>query len=196
MTRPATIGIDPGGRATGVVVRYDSRLVWAALLTRSGDADFPDGGYVCEVVDAIFDAERWAPDLADGIPATVALEGLRRPGGHARDRDSHLIDPTGVMGTAMVVGAVLANWPDAVLVAPGGHGSGPLATYPAELVGEREQVGTGRLRHLRSAWDIAITAERLAPAPTPRAPQHPSTPRSAAIGSEPVGATDAARRTR
>jgi len=57
-----------------------------------------------------------------------------------------------------VLGAVLYAHPDAIIVAPGGHGSAPLTTYPAALVGDREVVGTGKRRHLRSAWDIAGVA--------------------------------------
>jgi len=49
-----------------------------------------------------------------------------------------------------------------VLVPPNNHGGLGRAAYPAELIGKREGAAlTGRLRHCRAAWDVAMSARNL-----------------------------------
>jgi len=140
------VGVDPGGRQTGVVTRRGERLFYGATVTR----EVPMPAYVAEVVDTIRRACGMAPG---GDLLVVAVEGVNAPSPHLG-----LTNVAGLLDTAMVLGAVLHAYPEAVVVPPGGHGSAPLATYPSALVGKGEVVGTGKRRHMRSAWDAAGAA--------------------------------------
>jgi hypothetical protein len=67
---------------------------------------------------------------------------------------------TGVLGTAIVLGSVLARWSDAVVVPPGkGHGKLHEQAYPKPL----RPAGKGKdlLRHCRSGWDVSHHGETL-----------------------------------
>lgn len=138
------VGVDPGGRYCGVVTRTGDAAVWAAVITRDGDM----AGYLVEVRAAIRDAVA-VVDQAGGT-ATVAVEGLVKPSPHMG-----VISLQGLLDTAVVLGAVMAWYPDAVVVPPGENGAGPLLSYPSRLVGARERVGEGVARHARSAFDVA-----------------------------------------
>jgi hypothetical protein len=155
------VGVDPGGATTGIVVRDGATPVRAMLVSNS-DGDM-SAGYLAEVIDALDDAIT--------MRMLCAVEGLVEPNPHVR-----LANVRGLLDTAQVLGAVrhqAAVWTaqgrlsGVVVVPPGGHGSAPLACYPAVLVGEREKRGTGRLRHGRSAWDIAGAGVMLARMPVP-----------------------------
>lgn len=137
------LGVDPGGRATGLVLRDGDRFAGGGLLVRERGEQL--AAYVDSVADAVAQAEA---DL-------VAVEAVKPPNPHVR-----VTNVSGVLDTAAVFGAVCAVVPAArlVVVQPGGHGSGPLTAYPAELVGHREREGHGKRRHLRSAWDLAGAA--------------------------------------
>ncbi|MDA8310697.1 MAG: hypothetical protein M0Z46_08790 [Actinomycetota bacterium] len=144
------LGIDPGGRETGMVVveldgsqRRAPRVARAVLIERG--AGETEAAYVGEVVGAL-------RELSDGC-RLIAVEGLVVPTPHLR-----VIALSGLLGAAVVLGAVLATAPSATVVPPGGNGSGPLRAYPGELVGPGERAGAGWRRHLRSAWDIALAA--------------------------------------
>lgn len=158
MTAPVVVGVDPGGRQTGIVVRYGDTCLAADLLTRDGPETFPKADYLAEVIDAIGGlvvyASQEAPDA--GWPR-VAVEGVVHPSGHVR-----MINAAGLLGTACVLGAVLAHYPAALVVPPASHGAGPRSAYPAALWPPTEKRGTGRRRHLRSAWDIAEAGAFLA----------------------------------
>jgi hypothetical protein len=150
---PVVIAADPGARWTGVVARRGNDLLDAVTVERTTDeGDLGVGqDYLAAVLAAV---DLMSRDFA--ADAVVAVEGLRRPSPHVR-----VTNPEAVMGAAMVLGAVLGAWPRAVVVPPGRHGSAPLAVYPPRLVGVRERAGTGSLRHVRSAWDVAGSAGRL-----------------------------------
>lgn len=147
---PVIIGVDPGGRQTGIVVRRGSELLAADLVTRDGPELFPKADYLAEVIEAIGGLIIYASqELAE--PATaVAVEGVVHPNGHVR-----MINAAGLLGTATVLGAILGQFPSALVVPPAGNGAGPRSAYPAALWPPTEKRGTGRCRHLRSAWDIA-----------------------------------------
>lgn len=134
------LGVDPGGRETGIVLRDGRALHRWMLITREGELD----AYCKEVADAVGELVAWSSD-----PPTIAVEDLVEPSPHMGT-----VSLKGLLHTAQVLGG-LATLFDVVRVPPGGHGSGPLKAYPAALVGDREKVGAGRLRHCRSAWDIA-----------------------------------------
>lgn len=150
------IGIDPGGRSTGIVARpharHDSPCLFACVIVREDHQEMVD--YLLEIFDAIKDAQ-----AADRGPhaGEIAVEDAQAPTGwNAGERAP--IDPAGLLGTARILGGIEGRWPNRHLVAPGGHGALPLELYPNLLRGPREKIGTGRRRHARSAWDIAGVA--------------------------------------
>lgn len=152
MTRPVVIvGVDPGGATTGVVVRAGDRCLAACSISRVRSDTL--ALYLEEVAAAVVGYA--AEHQADGI----AIEDTIAPNPHVR-----ISNPDGIIETAKVLGAVLVLAPAAVIIRPGGHGAPVtsrrvlLSRYPAELVGPRETKGTGALRHVRSAWDVAGAA--------------------------------------
>jgi hypothetical protein len=144
----ATVGIDPGGAHTGVVVRSGADLLAGCVLSRSA---CDESRYIAEVLDVI-------TGYAEQFGADVAIEGIVHPNPHVR-----IVNVAGLLDTACVYGAVLGHWPAATIVDPGGNGSAPLSCYPFDLRGAGEQRGTGWRRHLRSAWDVAGAAQVRTP---------------------------------
>lgn len=145
------VGIDPGGRWTGIVARSESEFVAGELV----DQKKCPGDWV-DYLDAIWASLRCVWERCDrgDEEMIVALEGVRAPNPHVR-----MSNVSALLDTAQVIGGLRWRLADrCVMVDPGGHGSQLLASYPAELVGERERRGTGKLRHMRSAWDVAGAA--------------------------------------
>jgi len=144
------LGIDPGGAQTGLcLVRADGQPVDACVIERNKEAE--QSVYVGEVVAACKEY------LVSQPKSLVAVEGVTTPRSHFRGQVS-LINVSGLIGAAVVLGAVLAVWPDAFVVPPAGNGSGLLEAYPPMLVGPREKKGGGWMRHCRSAYDVALAA--------------------------------------
>jgi hypothetical protein len=145
MSDLTVLGVDPGGKWTGMVLRAHTGDVIVNVLGIRDD-DEPIHEYGAAMRETLF-------ELGDGHQIdAIALEGLTEPNPHMG-----MINVGGLLDTAVVYGAIGAwPWPVPVyIVEPGGHGSAPLAAYPGELIGEREKKGTGVLKHCRSAWDIA-----------------------------------------
>lgn len=164
---PATwVGIDPGGRFTGIVVRQGSELLGWMLIRRELDEGALGVGpqYIAAVVGAV-------TNLKYAAGAAVAVEALNAPTGF-RNGKREPINPGHAMAAAMILGGVLAAFPHALLVPPGDNGAGSLSTYPDDLVTKRERIaGLNRkagdsadIHHCRSAWDVAGTAPRIAAA--------------------------------
>lgn len=161
------VGIDPGGRETGVVVRSRTGVHFVEVVLRNGPEDVPpDGDYINEVVDVVVQAVAIAEQGGDGMTVWIGVERVQAPTGYARGARSGErtpINPAALIGTSMVLGGILAVYPHALLVDVGGNGSAPLRSYPRELIGgahndrwkHPEPKGTGVLRHARSAWDVA-----------------------------------------
>lgn len=151
------IGIDPGGTNTGIILRDDDELLDAVLLTRPDGQD--DAKWVGRVVEDVWHAIRLTWDAAAGarlplVAPLVSVEAVNPPTGRMG-----MISLDGLLRTAAVYGAVLAEFPEAIVVSPGGHGSAPLAAYPQALRRAGEISGRGgKYRHCRSAWDIAGAA--------------------------------------
>jgi hypothetical protein len=150
------IGVDPGARETGLVLGQ-----WAAgrltltdhRVVRRVDArpvlDVPTA-YLAELVAKL---RSWTT----GGPGLVAIEGVTVPHPHGR---RGLISPAAPMATAVVFGAVLGQaWPWPVtVIAPAQHGKLPAGCYPPGIRGRPGGKGADRLRHCRSAWDVARAA--------------------------------------
>lgn len=167
MTGP-WVGIDPGSVSTGIVVRYGNRLLWHRVVHRDEDEDVVRGvgvgpAYLTDVMAAMTEAMQCVH--ATGHMANVAVEGVVPPNPHIKTAkgERRITNPGPVMGTAMVLGAILARFPAAVVVPPGDHGHGMLGSYPEPLVtaaearrGLRRQAGdSSDIRHCRAAWDCA-----------------------------------------
>ena len=154
------VGIDPGGRDTGIVAISPDGTVRTAAVTNPGELLPLPAGYIADVLAAI-------RDFTDNgqTHAIIRVEDVKRPNWHvAKDaKRGAATNPTGLLATAQVLGAIRGAYRNAELVPPGGNGSKPLGAYPEALVGPGERskqgwelrVGTSKKRHLRSAWDIA-----------------------------------------
>ncbi|MCA1841749.1 MAG: hypothetical protein LC792_00905 [Actinobacteria bacterium] len=141
MTARLIIGVDPGAAETGVVVRRGDDLVSAVVIDRRPGQ--PLAVYLASVLRVL------RVVAVEG--ATIAVEDVTPPNPHMG-----MIAVGGLIGTAAVLGAVLGAHPGAVVVPAGGNGSGPLCAYPPSLRPTRGKgAGYDRLRHARSAWDIA-----------------------------------------
>lgn len=159
---PVRVGVDPGGRTTGVCARLRDDVVAALLIERIGSEVIPPPGYVRQVAEEVRVLVAQLTGL--GWVPSVVVEDVRPP-----TPQLGMSNPGGLLGAALVLGALLEAFPSAILVPPGGHGSQLLASYPTALRAPSERAGTGKRRHARSAYDVAGAAQaRLAhrrPAP-------------------------------
>lgn len=157
------IGVDPGARYTGVVIRDGDVVLHASTLLREKD------------VDAVAWARQVVADitviLADLDPMPMGIEGVSDPKGFTHgNRDA--INPAHIMRAAVVLGAVAQAFPSAVIIAPGGNGSQHVSHYPASLRGRRpgSLPGTtsgGTRGHEQSAYDVAGKAAAVLYPPPP-----------------------------
>lgn len=149
MTAPLVVGVDPGGRWTGLVARRGDELLDHAVL------ESPMGGEAMVPSDYLVTIIGWIGHWMDEMDADlVGMERATKPAGRRRDGEVEPIAPGSLIGLGMVCGAVLVNYPDTIIVPQ--SGTDPLYAYPKALVGPRETTGTGgRLRHARSAWSVA-----------------------------------------
>jgi hypothetical protein len=132
----AVVGVDPGGSDTGIVLRAADKLLAFDVVSRraaAGEvrAELPDGAYLCRVVDTVV---RFSA-LTRGS-TIVTIEGIKKPTGFAGGKRAPM-NPMGLIATGMTLGAVLPAYPSA-LRPTSGRGA-----------------GADRLRHARSAWDVA-----------------------------------------
>lgn len=153
------LAVDPGGRNTGIVVRERDHLLAWRLEVREGPGRMPTNGrYMRQVVGACVAALREASvDPADRDGYVVGVEGLADwPERDPKKRRSQ----TGIYATALVLGAVLLRWPDAVIVDSGRNVAKlhPLA-YPHPIRGTSR--GMDSLKDVRAAWDHSHAAETL-----------------------------------
>lgn len=156
-TRTRTcVGVDPGGRSTGVAaVIAPKTLVYWAVVTRDADLDV----YLAEICETIRIARSHLRHTAreSGARTAVAVEDVVDPTPHMGT-----VTVRGLIDAAQVLGAVVRTF-NAQRIRPASHGGGLLAAYPEALRGPREKKGTGRLRHARSAYDVAVTWLRHQP---------------------------------
>lgn len=175
------LGVDPGAVDTGLVLVDTSdthngqpSLLGSWTINRAGRGK--DGGllpvnpeYLAEVLDhvqALIDS--------NSPPRLVGVEGVKRPNWHAGGAAAN---PEAILATAVVFGAVLGHLPTNrgltfVEIPPGKNGSGALVSYPPALVSDSERrrpswrlsaAGAGKLRHERSAYDVARAAAAKLP---------------------------------
>lgn len=166
------LAFDPGGRNTGIVVRARDDLLASHVAVRTDDLTMPDGSYTRYVTGTAIDlleANGYGPRHDDLI---VVSEGVRfwpqQLKGHRCPKCEGMHDPTqgrtrnltGLLGTAIVHGAVMERWPSTVVVPPGvGHGSLHNSAYPEPIRARGK--GSDRNQHARSAWDASYHGETL-----------------------------------
>lgn len=150
------MGVDPGARWVGLVVRQGDVLLEHHTLTRVGDDDLPGRDMLTAVSSAV--RALYKAHDADAI----GVEGVQKPSPFmGKSGNVSFTNVNGLLGTAMVLGAVLSAFP-AIVVPPGGNGSDPMGVYPVELRPTRGKgAGGDKLRHERSAWDVAGTATMM-----------------------------------
>ena len=147
------VGVDPGGKHTGIVVRTPEGLHRWTLITRTSPLDW----YLGEIVDAVTETRDFARNLilldnhTDFRLPTLAVEDLNPPA-----PQMGIISVRALLDTAQVIGAIAGRYV-ITRIPPGGHGSAPNAAYPEALQGPP----TGKMRHVRSSWDIAGAARTL-----------------------------------
>ncbi|MFE4501705.1 hypothetical protein ACFRFQ_17775 [Rhodococcus sp. NPDC056743] len=166
------VGVDPGAKDTGVCVVRGREVLASHTVTTVGELFPADRDYLQAVVAAVRSC--FTPGFTDFVdfadePTLVAVETITKPNWHM-GRGGAAANPTALLATAQVLGAVLAHpWPvPIVTVQPDKNGSQPLGAYPPDLVSAAERraknwqlkVGGGQLRHQRSAFDAARTAVR------------------------------------
>lgn len=155
------VGIDPGAKHVGVCLRDGATVLGFGVL--DGDS-FHDLPFFFNRLRSFVDSQimNHVMNVVGADDVVVAVEGVQPPNVWHNGR-KQMLPVDSLIGTAMMFGAVLATWPTAIVVPPGKNGSSPINTYPTELVGPREgKAGTGRLRHARSAWDVAGSAPKIA----------------------------------
>ncbi|HET6919852.1 MAG TPA: hypothetical protein VFI46_10355 [Jiangellaceae bacterium] len=166
MSDLVVLGVDPGARQTGIVVRRGHELLTHIVVPRIDDsvADYAkDVLRACSVYEG-----QHLPTVVDDFNGLVAIEGVRPPSPHVR-----VIDVGPLLDACFVAGYVHAGMRiqgrPVVVVPPGGHGAGALSSYPAALVSDAERrhgltraAGSSSvLRHCRAAYDVAVVGERL-----------------------------------
>jgi hypothetical protein len=146
------IGVDPGARYTGVVVRNGEIVVHSTTLVRPKELD----------------GVTWAKLVVEGVQEILkefgaipmGLEGISDPKGFQNGKRA-AINPRDIIRTGIVVGAVAVAFPDAQIIAPGKNGSRGKENYPPVLVGRRPKTlpgdsnGAGTRNHEQSAFDVA-----------------------------------------
>lgn len=133
------IGVDPGGKSTGVVAVYGRTLSYSALCTRTKGQTFASYGW--EVIETI---ETAASNVFEFQSFDLFVEDVVHPNPHLG-----LANVTGLMDTARLIGFIQAAGmfylgnASLHMVRPAGFGGNPLAEYPSSLIGDREKLGTG-----------------------------------------------------
>lgn len=163
------LGIDPGARETGwcVVDTSTREVLHHDVVERAS------GGPLLPVPTEYLDAVATIVTVREAVNPRIdliAVETIVRPSWHMAGRAA--ANPEALLACAVVAGAAIAAHcaVDVVQVRPGRNGSNFLGTYPPQLVSDAERrkagwqmrVGEGRLRHARSAYDVALQAARYA----------------------------------
>lgn len=150
------IGIDPGATNVGVSVRDGNTVLHSSTYVRP--EEMPPVAWAVTV------AERVHSEVVRHYPqALIGIEGVTVPNAYNMGK-KNLMSPKYIIYTALVVGALASQYPNAVIVRPGKNGSQDLSSYPAELKGRRPKDLAGvteasTRNHEKSAYDIAGEVE-------------------------------------
>lgn len=152
LTGNVVLGIDPGARYTGVVLRDNDTVLFSSILVRPKEMEpLP---WAVSVVEQIKEIHHAFPN------AKVAIEGISDPKGFNRGKRA-AINPRDIMRAAAVAGGCAVAFVDSVIIPPGGNGSQDISQYPDCLIGRRPKdlpgsnKGAGTRSHEQSAFDVA-----------------------------------------
>lgn len=150
--RTRLLGIDPGARYTGIVVRDMDMPIYSGIFVRPVEMSATDWALECiKLSKEVY--ESYNPDH-------IAIEGISDPKGFYKGQQA-AINPKDIIRTGIVVGALVATWPHAIIVAPGGNGDRDETFYPSSMNGRRPKDldgsnnGAGTRKHEKSAYDVA-----------------------------------------
>lgn len=162
------LGVDPGFRETGLVLIAwpEGELLDRVTVNRPGPPVPPGRQLLASHdADAYLSALRLAlhnlSQHSSERPLAVAVEDVIAPSPHVG-----MTNPTGLLGTAITLGYVIA-WAELrgvpiARVRPSRHGNGVPQQYPSELLDRGGTVAAGgKRRHERSAYDVALHAGGL-----------------------------------
>lgn len=167
---PIWVATDPG-ETTAVIARDGDKAIAHELIHRALD-EWPGHGigpvFLAHVTTRIHDFRARVAEAYPGRVIRLAIEGVNVPGGF-KDGKRAFVHPRDLITVSLITGALIGEFPQAIIVPPGGNGSGLLASYPPEFVtpGElargldRQALQNTKERHLRSAWDVSLVAERI-----------------------------------
>lgn len=153
------VGIDPGARYTGLVVRDGDAVLHSSTLVRPQDMSSTDWAITC-----LTGIQTILKDFPRTIP--IAIEGISDPKGFYRGQRA-AINPRDIIRAGVVLGALVATYPTAVIVPPGNNGSQHYSHYPDSLIGRRpadlpgDTNGAGTRDHEQSAYDVAGKGARI-----------------------------------
>jgi len=159
MSPPVILGIDPGARNTGLVVRRREDLLAWELVVRPTGTTMPGGAYITQVrlaCNRVLNDAGLDASLRDTYVVGIEAVAYWPDHGPTRKNQTHLY------GTAMVIGSLLARWPNAIVVESGrGVADYHPQSYPEPIRPASGSKGKDRLRHVRAAWDHSHAAETL-----------------------------------
>lgn len=151
MADRAVVGVDPGSRNVGLVVRQGQALLRGTVLVRDDEPKIPGVAWLREVRSVV---QEYRTVACQADPEfLLAIEGLNDP-----IPQMGIVAVAYLIGTAMVFGDLVDRYPGTVVVPPGKNGAGPLEAYPPPL----RLPPKARTKHARSAWDVAGAAPTLA----------------------------------
>lgn len=148
------IGVDPGARYTGVIVRDGDAILHCSTFVRPQDMH-SGTEWALSVVDQLAIVLKDFP-----ITMPMAIEGISDPKGFHQGKRA-AINPKDIIRAAIVLGAVVGVYPKAIVIPPGGNGSLHYSHYPATLIGKRpadlpgSSQKAGTRGHEQSAYDVA-----------------------------------------
>lgn len=154
LTGLPVIGVDPGARYTGIIIRDVDVVLHSSTLVRPKEMD--GVSWAVSVVDQLNDI------LIEGewTELPIGVEGVNDPKGFHKGKRAAL-NPKDIIRAGIVLGAVVAVWRKAIIIPPGGNGSQHISHYPEVLVGRRPKDlpgssnGAGTRGHEQSAYDVA-----------------------------------------
>lgn len=148
------IGIDPGAKYTGVSVRDLNENIILLSSTYVRPEEIPIVTWAVTLTEIIKNEV-----IANYPDAKIGIEGISDPKGYSNGKKSP-INPKHIIRAGIVLGALAAAFPNAVIVPPGHNGTSRTG-YPAELNGRRPKTLPGQAKnagtraHEKSAYDVA-----------------------------------------
>lgn len=145
------LGVDPGARYVGVVIRDGDVALHSSTWRRPDSVS--ELQWPTVVVDRLLELREQYGHLPIGV------ESVTFPKGRTKGQIDP-INPAHLVFTAICVGAICVAFRDAIWISPGHNGSRHLSHYPPALRGSRAADLSGVTEHRsrdheRSAWDVA-----------------------------------------